>query len=150
MKVFFLKDFDPIGKKGELKDVSVGYANNFLIPSKIVLEYCEKTKGMIQSKIKDAGREVQIEKKRRTVLSDQIDSARLVFKLKSNGRGELYGSVGAAEISRELMGCGIKVSKNQILIEKPLKKIGSYSLYVKLSSTLQPTLRVRLVAEDVE
>ncbi len=133
-----------------MKEVSSGYANNFLIPKKIVLEYGEKTKNIIEEKLRQGSRAEQVEKKRRTVLSEQIDSVKLVFKLKSHGNGELYGSVGAADICKELCGRGIKVSKNQILIEKPLKKVGSYSLVVKLSNALQPSLKVKLIASSGE
>jgi large subunit ribosomal protein L9 len=148
MKVFFIKTMDGIGTAGELKVVSDGYARNFLLPNGSVLEYTAANKKNIENLLnKKEETVVKIEKKR-SILSDAIEGIKLIFAVKMHDDGRLYGSIGSVEIVDELQKKNISVSKNQILLEKPLKKIGTYSIKIKLSASLQPELKVRVMAEQ--
>ena len=144
MKIFLLKTVEGIGNYGDIKNISDGYAKNFLIPKKLAIEYNNLTKNDIDNRLKKLKEEIKIETKKRTELSDSIESTKLKFFVKSHDDGNLYGSIGAEEICEELKKQNINISKNQILIKKSIKKTGQHLIQIKLSNTLQPELKINV------
>lgn len=150
MKVFLLKTVDGIGASGEIKNVNDGYGKNFLIPNKMAVEYNDFTKKDLDNRLKKIKDHIKVETKKRTELSDQIESKKIYFYVKAKEDGSLYGSISAEEIAKSLKKEGINISENQVLIEKKIKELGTYNVQIKLSSTLKPMLKVRVVSEDLK
>ena len=146
MKIFLLKTVEGIGNNGEIKNIADGYAKNFLIPNKIAIEYNNLTKNDIDVRIKKLNQKIKVETKKRTELSDSIESTKLKFHVKSHDDGNLYGSIGAEEICEALKKENIIISKNQVLIKKSIKKVGSHFVLIKLSNTLQPELKINVIS----
>jgi large subunit ribosomal protein L9 len=145
MKVFLLKNIDGIGVSGEVKNVSDGYARNFLLPQKLAIEYTHLTASQIKNLVNTVESKKDLVVKKRTKLSDLIETAIVVIKSKAHD-GLLYGSVGESEIVQALKSMGISISKNQVVLDKPLKKTGSFSIMIKLSNNLKPFLKVKIDA----
>jgi large subunit ribosomal protein L9 len=146
MKIFLLKNVANVGKSGEVKDVSDGFARNFILPRKLGVECTDFTQAKFNSLIAQVKEKETVSAKRRTDLSDAIETAKIVIKTKSHD-GILYGSVAEIDILNELKRSGISISKNQIILDKPIKKVGSYSVPIRLSSTLLPMLKVKVESE---
>ena len=143
MKVLLLSDIKGFGKKGEVKDVRDGYAKNFLIPKKFALLYDHSVACLVA---KDASLKEKVEKNK-SALSEKISSLVLEFRVKSHDDGFLYGSIKSDDIVKKIhTDHQISLSSGQILLDKPLKKLGSYLVHVKLSNVLSAKLKLRLLA----
>jgi large subunit ribosomal protein L9 len=141
LKVFFISDFDGY-KVGEVKEVSEGYAKNFLIPRKVAIVY----DASVDFRVKTIAQKKEVVEKKRSGLFDDIE--RLVLTIPVTVRDDvLFGSVFQNEIKESLQEHSIVVSKSQILLDKPLKKLGLFKVPIKLSNTLIPVLRVKLVSK---
>jgi large subunit ribosomal protein L9 len=147
MKVFFIKTIDGIGLSGEVKVVSDGYARNFLIPTGKVIEITNLTEEDIKNRFNQSKEKIIKVEKKRSALSDSIEELKMIMAVKVHDDGRLYGSIGAQDIVDELFKNGINISKNQVVLEKPIKKIGTYNVTIKLSSSLKPELKIKITAE---
>lgn len=146
MKVYLLKDVEKVGKTGQILKVSDGYAQNFLFPKKLAVQITESNAKFYEGKIK------QIESKKEFIasetsdLSEKIKSESLVIKRKTHDSGKLYASIGATEIVDLLAQKGISVAKSQVHFDKTIKMTGVYDVVIKLSSRLQPAVKVKVIA----
>jgi large subunit ribosomal protein L9 len=145
MKVFFLKSVDGCGNYGDIKEISCGYAKNFLIPNGFVVGYNKYTKYNLDNKKSKIDEKIKVDSKRRTAMSDLIEGMKLSFNLKVHDENRVYGSVSADDICNKLKESGVSVSKNQVLIDKPLKTIGNHFVAIKLSNVLRPSLKISIV-----
>lgn len=141
MKVLFVKNVSGIGNNGEVKEVADGYAKNFLFPNKYALIYDEHMANVIKLKKE---KEFRIEKKT-SKLFEKIEDLILILKVSVHD-GSMYGSVSIQEIIDGLLeNHEISLSKSQVLLEKPIKKLGTYFVNIKLSNTLRPVLKIKLI-----
>ena len=133
MKVIFLKDVKGQGKKGEMKDVSDGYARNFLLPRKLAIP--ADNQSMTELKNKEAARQHKIDVERATARDIAKKLVGIVVKIKvgASADGRLYGSVTTKEIAEQLAKQhGITVDKRKITLNDPIKAYGTYALDVRL------------------
>ncbi len=142
MKVLFIKDVVGIGKMGEVKDVADGYAINFLFRNDYALVYNECIENSIKLKKE---KEDRVEKKT-SKLFEKIEDIVLTLKVSVHD-GNMYGSVHAQEIVEALAKLhDIVISKSQVLLDKPIKKLGTYFISIKLSNSLKPVLKLKLIS----
>lgn len=147
MKVFLLKDVDKVGLSGEIVKVSDGYAANFLFPRKLAMEVTPESEAVLirRGQTREKRQEVAVVKT--SQLAEKIKATELVIKRKIHDADKLYGAVTASDIVDLLAERGIFVSKNQLLMDKAIKTKGVHTLVVKLSTSLQPTLSLKILAE---
>lgn len=145
MKVFIIKDC-VAGKKNEMVNVADGYAMNFLIPNSFAIPCTNLNEKEIQNRLKNKEEKTKNDDKKKTALSTQIEKEVISFEVKSHDDGVLYGSISANEISDAITKKGISVSKSQVLLEKPIKKTGTYLVGIKLSNSLKPNIKVKVSA----
>jgi large subunit ribosomal protein L9 len=148
MKVIFLTDVRGQGKKDELKEVSDGYARNYLIPRKMAVEASADALNAI--KLKEKARLKQIEKDKALAreVAKQLES--LVVKVSARGGdgGKLFGSVTSKELSEALLAQhGISIDKSKLVQPEPIKAFGSYEIKCKLGFEQTGTLHVLVVQE---
>ena len=132
MKVIFVEDVKGKGKKGEMKDVSDGYARNFLIPKGLAKEASKDNLNTL--KLQDRAKQARIaeEKAAARAASEKLASAQVVIKAKAGKEGKLFGAVTSQEISDALKEqCGIEIEKNKIVQGDPIKSYGKYTLKAK-------------------
>jgi len=141
MKIFFLQDVRGIGKKFEVKEVSDGYARNFLIPRGLG-RIADKNTEIIKS---SRDKEEQMLNKHLTLLARTLESSTLTFDLKTSPEGTVFGSVTTDMILSSLRDSKL-ISKEhvEIKIEKPLKKIGEYIVPVTLPRGKITSIKVKL------
>lgn len=148
MKVVFLKDVKGQGKKGEIKEVSEGYANNFLIPRGLVsVATSSAVKQLDQQKKAEQKRKDQ-EKANAEVLAGKMNEMTVQLKAKSGEGGRLFGAIMAKQIAEALQKQqNIKVDKRKIELHEPIRSLGVTRVPVKLHIDVTATLSVQVVEE---
>ena len=148
MKVYLRKDVERIGIQGEIVKVSDGFAKNFLFPKKLAVLITPKNEPFYSSRQKKVDHRKESIFSQSSMLSEKIKSTQLTLKRKMHDGERLYGSISPVEVVDALAQKGIKVAKNQIIFDKSIKEKGSYDITIKLSSRLQPKLKLTVSAES--
>lgn len=147
MKVFLLKDVARVGIAGEILKVADGYAQNFLLPNKLAVQVTAANEKFYTGKIKLVEHRKEVIASVTSMLAEKIKATTLMLKKKTHDGGKLYASVAPSEVADLLSEKGISVSKSQIQFEKSIKSAGNYDVIVKLSSRLQPVVKLKIVSE---
>ena len=148
MKVIFTKDVKGKGKKGEVKDVAIGYANNYLLKNNLAVE---ATPGNLKQL--DAQKEKQKEKAKQELeeakkLKETVENLTVELSAKSGDSGRLFGSITSKQIAEELKKTHqIKVDKRKIELDDPIRSLGFTNVPVKLHQDVTATLRVHVVEQ---
>ena len=148
MKVIFNQDVKGQAKKGELKEVSDGYARNYLFPRK--LAQAATADNLNKYKLQEKAKAAQIakEKAQAEEYAKKLEGVQSIIKAKSGGKGKLFGAVTSQEISDALKEqCGIEIEKNKIVQSDPIKSFGNYEVKAKLGYEVSGIINV-LVTED--
>ncbi len=143
MKVILLQDVKSLGKKGEIVDVSDGYARNFIFPKKFGVE--ANAKNLNDLKLQKANDEkVAAENLAKAQeLSGKLKDRKVVVKLKAGEGGKTFGSVSSKEIAEAAAEqLDLEIDKKKIQITDPIKNLGDYEVTVKLHPQVNATLKV--------
>ncbi len=147
MKVIFLEDVKGKGKKGELKDVSDGYARNFLLPKKLAKE--ATTDNLNTFKLQEKAKAAQIarEKAEAQENAKKLESMQVKVAAKAGANGRLFGAVTSKEISEALAKQhGMNIEKNKIVLSEPIKSYGAFDVKCKFGYEISGVIHV-LVCE---
>jgi large subunit ribosomal protein L9 len=147
MKVFLIKDVAQIGRAGQLVKVADGYAFNFLFPRKLAFEVKPGQEKTLEARGMTVEKKEEKVLSKSSVLAEKISSLSITIKRKLHDEQKLYGAVTASELVELLLAQGIQVSKNQLLLDKPIKTKGVFEVQVKLSTKLQPHFTLKIVGE---
>lgn len=148
MKVIFQQDVRGQGKKGEMKEVSDGYARNFLLPRKLAVE--ANSDNMNAFKLKEKAKAAQIAKEKAQAQENAEKLKNVVVKItaKAGAGGKLFGAVTSKEISEALLAqFGIEIEKNKIVQADPIKNYGNYEVKCKLGHEISGVVNVLVVEE---
>ena len=145
MKVILLQDVKGKGKKGQMLEVSDGYARNFMLPKKLAIE---ATPDAINTmKMNDKATQERIAKEKAAALetSKKLRELTLVVKAKGGGAGKLFGAVTNDAIAAALKAnAGITLDKRKIVISDPIKNVGTYTVQCKLGYEITAPLTVKI------
>ena len=146
MKVLLLKDVPSQGKKGEIINVSDGYAHNFLIPRGLAREATAQILNEIKSKEESAAYKKSVEKKSALELAEKLKDVVLIFKSTGGPDGRLYGAVTSKDVSDKLKkDHGFDIDKKKIVISDTIKKAGEYKIKAKLYPEV--SVDIKLIVE---
>ncbi len=146
MKVIFNVDVKGQGKKGEMKDVSDGYARNYLLPRKLAEEATADNINAMKLRDKAKAAQIAKEKAQAEEYAKQLSAVQVVVKAKAGGAGKLFGAVTSQEISRALKEqFNMDIEKNKIVQAEPIKTFGSFSVKVKLGYEVSGTVNLLVV-----
>ncbi|MBP3478673.1 MAG: 50S ribosomal protein L9 [Oscillospiraceae bacterium] len=145
MKVILLQDVKGKGKKGQMLEVSDGYARNFMLPKKLAIEATPDAINTMRMNDKATQERIAKEKAEALALSKQLREMTLVVTAKGGGAGRLFGSVTNQEIADALeKKSGIKLDKRKIAISDPIKSVGTYTVTCKLGYEITAPLTVKI------
>ncbi len=147
MKVIFLQDVKGQGKKGEIKEVSEGYARNFLLPKGVVQIATEGAKKTLNQQAASAQKKKENEKKEAQELAARLGEMTVVIKAKAGEGGRLFGAITSKQISEALEKEKISVDKRKIELDEPIRVLGVTKVAVKLYPDVKGTLSVQVVEE---
>ncbi len=146
MKVILQQDVKGQGKKGELKEVSDGYARNFLFPKKLAVEATADNVNTM--KLQEKAKQAQIAKEKAEAKenAEKLKECTVKIAAKAGNNGKLFGAVTSKEISDALAAqYKIEIEKNKIVQAEPIKTYGSFEVKVKLGHEISATLKVMVV-----
>ena len=145
MKVILLQDVKGKGKKGQMLEVSDGYARNYMLPRKIAVEATADAVNTMRMNDKAAAEKAAKERAEAMEISKKLREMTLVVTAKGGGAGRLFGSVTNQEIADALAkNTGIKLDKRKIVISDPIKNIGTYTVTCKLGYEITAPLSVKI------
>jgi len=147
MKVIFLKDVPRVGKKNDLKEVSSGYARNFLLPNNLAKPATDmaiaEVKKLEAKREKEAGEALKLAQE----LATKIDGLEIEIKSKSDEKGTLFGSINPAKIVEALKQQGYQVDKSQIVLASPIKELGEHEVKIDLDHGLETHIKIIITKE---
>ncbi|MBQ4642396.1 MAG: 50S ribosomal protein L9 [Oscillospiraceae bacterium] len=145
MKVILLQDVKGKGKKGQMLEVSDGYARNFMLPKKLAIEATADAINTMRMNDKAAAEKAAKERAEALEISKQLRAMTLVVTAKGGGAGRLFGSVTNQEIADALKAkSGINLDKRKIVIADPIKSVGTYTVQCKLGYEITAPLTVKI------
>lgn len=144
MKVIFIKDLKKQGKVNEIKEVSDGYATNFLIKNGYAVKYTKTSNEILNTSLKNQALEEEKNIKEANKLKQELEKKELVFNVKSGTDGRTFGTISTKQISEKLNELNYKIDKKQIEIDVPLNVLGTHSVRVNLHKKVECKLKVVL------
>ena len=146
MKVILLQDVKGKGKKGQMLEISDGYARNFLLPRKLAVEATADAMNTKKMNDKAAAEKAAKERAEAVETSKKLRELTLTVTAKGGGAGRLFGSVTNQEIADALKAsAGITLDKRKIVIADPIKNVGTYTVQCKLGYEITAPLTVKIV-----
>lgn len=148
MKVIFVKDSPGQGRKGEVKEVSEGFAKNFLIAKGLAQAVTPQLQQRLQKEEKEQAAKQQREIARQQAMKSEIEKRSFSLRVKVGDKGQIFGGVHEKEIAGIISArLGTTIEKNQIEIAKPIKAPGEHLVSVKLGPGLSARAKINLEAE---
>ena len=144
MKVILLTDVKGKGKKGQMLEVSDGYARNYMLPRKLAIEATADAINTMKMNDKATQERIAREKAAAMEISKKLRAMILVVKAKGGGAGRLFGAVTNAEIAAELEKQGVKLDKRKIVLGENIKNVGTYTVTCKLGYEINAPLTVKI------
>lgn len=145
MKVILTQDVKGKGKKGQLLEISDGYARNYLLPKKLAVEATADAVNTMRMNDKAAAEKAAKERAEALEISHRLREMTLVVTAKGGGAGRLFGSVTNQEIADALKTkTGIVLDKRKIVISDPIKSVGTYTVTCKLGYEITAPLTVKI------
>ena len=145
MKVILLQDVKGKGKKGQMLEVSDGYARNFMLPKKLAIEATPDAINTMKMNDKATHERIAREKAAALEVSKQLRALTLVVKAKGGGAGKRFGAVTNDAIANALKAnAGIELDKRKIVISDPIKNVGTYTVQCKLGYEITAPLTVKI------
>lgn len=148
MKVFLVEDVKNVGREGEIVSVSDGFARNFILPQKKGIQVTADNASSFARRMEKIKAREEVTQAKKSSLSDRIASLQITLRRKMHDDGKLYGAISAQEIVDVLAEHGVSIAKNQVIFDKSIKDRGVHALTIKLSSSLQPRLAVKIVPAE--
>ena len=148
MKVILLQDVKAQGKKGEMIQVSDGYARNFLFPKKLAVEATADALNAKKNADAAAARRIELDKAEAHETQKKLESCKVVIRAKAGTGGRLFGSVTTKEISDALKAqFGLEIPKGKLQLADPIKSFGTFQAKAKLYTDISGTVTVQVIEE---
>jgi large subunit ribosomal protein L9 len=147
MQVILREDIDKLGKISDLVKVADGYARNFLVPEKKPLKLLQNISAMNHAKkmVSDRLRKL---KKEAAADAERIKSLSITIKAKVGEEGKLFGSVTSMDIVEAMKAQGVVIDKRKLVLDEPIKRLGDFTIAVKLHSDVTADFKVSVIGEE--
>jgi len=150
MKVILKQDVENVGRKGEMVTVAPGFGRNFLLPRKLALVVTSSNMKMVG--IEQASLKKKVEQERLSFqdLIQRLNQVTLSFVRKAGEKDHIFGSVSAGDLKEALDKLGFDIDKKKIVLDEPLKRLGSYNVPIKIYHDDRAEIKVHLVKDEEE
>ena len=146
MKVILKQDIKGVGKKDQIINANDGYARNFLFPKNLAVPADKGNMTNLQSKQSSEEHRKNLEKEAAVETKNKIEKIMLKIQVKSGENGKVFGSVTSKEIGENLeKQYKIKVDKKKILLQEPIKNLGTFNIEIKLYDGVIAKLKVNVI-----
>lgn len=148
MQVILREDIDKLGKIGDLVKVADGYARNFLVPNKKAIEATPDNLNAMNHAKKMVSDRIRKIKKDATAEAGRLRGLAVIIKAKTGEEGKLFGSVTSMDIADAVKAQGVEIDKRKIVLDEPIKRLGDYTVSVKLHGDIHEDIKVSVIAEE--
>ena len=149
MRLILREEVDNLGQRGQIVNVSRGFARNYLLPQRLAMEVSENNLRLIEKEKKIYEARLAKEKEEAEVIARAISAVKVTFRRKVHGEGQdLYGSVSLADLSEALEARGFHLEKRKIILHEPLKTLGEFPIPVKLHPEVTTSFSVVIEKEE--
>jgi len=148
MKIILRQDVENVGRKGDIVNVAAGYGRNYLIPRKLGIEVTASNMKLVEIERHSLKKKVEQERQSFQELIQRLNQVTLSFSRKAGEKDHIFGSVSAADIKDELDKLGFEVDKKKIDLDEPLKRLGNYTVPVKVFHDDKAEIKVAIVKEE--
>lgn len=146
MKVIMLRDVKGVGRRFEEREVSPGYAANFLFPKKLAVQAGSQSAKQV-AELKRQGDDKK--EKERSKISEslkKLSHQTLTLKLKSNKQGNLFASINQEKLAKALKDAGYDIDASSLILKEPIKKTGTYEIPVFLSEEAETRFTLEVIS----
>ena len=144
MKVIFIKDLKKQGKKDEIKEVSDGYATNFLIKNGYAVKYTKTSNERLYDDIKERELREAKDIEEANKIKDKLAKENIVFNVKVGKDGKVFGNISTKQISEKLTNLGYNIDKKKIILDTTLNTLGTHNVRIILHKKVEAILRVTI------
>lgn len=145
MQVILLEDVKKLGKKGEIVEISDGYARNFVLPKKLGVEANSKNRNDLKLQKANADKIAKEQLEAARELAGVLETKEVALKMKLGEGGKTFGSISSKEIAQAAKEqCGLELDKKKIQLPEPIKALGVYEVGVKLHPKVTGKLKVKV------
>lgn len=145
MKVIFLKDVKGQGKKDEIKNVSDGYAQNFLIKNGYAIAYSTRSNEILNRQIDTRKKEEEKLISECNKIKEELEKKELKFFVKTGEGGKVFGSISTKQITEELLKDNYKIDKKKIKLNESLTTLGTHIVKIELHPKVIVDLKIRIL-----
>jgi len=150
MRVILKQNVENLGRKGDIVNVAPGYGRNYLIPKKIALEVTSSNVKMIEIEQQALKKAVEKERASYQGVIGKLNETILVFKRKAGEKDVIFGSVSSADVREALHELGFEIDKKKILLDEPIKRLGNYTVPIKIFHEDRAEVKVEVVTGEGE
>lgn len=148
MKVILKEDIDNLGNMGDIVTVKPGYARNYLLPRRLAVEASVSNMRGFEHQKRTIQQRANKIKNSLHLLADKISARPLIIRVKAGEQEKLFGSVTNIDIERSLAEAGFEIDRKRIILEEPIKRLGEYTVRVRLHPQVTADVTVQVVRED--
>lgn len=148
MRVILKQNIDRLGSAGDIKNVSDGYARNFLLPKGLVFEATKSNLKRWENEKKAREKKKEIELQKAQEKTQEFEKISCTISVKTGEDNKMFGSVTVSHIAESLKKLGFEIDKKDIFLSEPIKELGAYVVDVRISSQVLAKVKVWVVGEQ--
>lgn len=150
MKVILKDNIENLGRKGDIVEIAPGYGRNYLIPKKLALEVSLSNMKMIEMEQQALKKRLEKEVLSYQELIQQLNQTTLSFVRKAGEKDIIFGSVSSSDVKEALDKVGFEIDKKKILLIEPIKRLGNFTVAIKVFHEQQAEVKIEIIKEEEE
>ena len=144
MKVIFIKDLKKQGKVDEIKEVSDGYAINYLIKNGYAVKYTKGSNERLNEDIKKRALKEDNDIKEATKIKEKLQKENIIFNVKTGKNSKVFGNISTKQIEEKLKELGYNIDKKKIILDTSLNSLGTHNVKIILHKKVEAQVKVTL------
>lgn len=150
MKVILKQDVEKLGRRGDVINVAPGFGRNYLIPRKMAMAVTATNLKAVEIERQAQKKKLEVERKSFQSLVERLNQVSLTFTRRAGDKDVIFGSVSSGDVKEALDGLGYDIDKKKILLDEPIKRLGNFTVPVKISSDDRAEVKIVVAREEIE
>ncbi|HPW17270.1 MAG TPA: 50S ribosomal protein L9 [Candidatus Aminicenantes bacterium] len=150
MKVILKQDVEKLGRRGDVVNVAPGFGRNYLIPRKMAMAVTATNMKAVEIERQAQKKKLEAERKAFQSLVEKLNQVTLTFARRAGEKDVIFGSVSSGDIRDALAGLGHDIDRRKILLDEPIKRLGNFTVPVKISLDDRAEVKIVVAREGAE